>query len=257
MYAQMLSADAVEDRIRSYFASDRYRDIARQLANTRNKAASNPGILDRMFTFVKQTYMVKRAFSELGLLDPKILESALRSVLDDEDIRDTKIPFAAVATDLWKGEDVVLRRGPVRRAVAASASIPGTFPPVELDGRYLVDGCVINMVPCHETRELGADRVVAVDVTRELVRTPSFKNGLEIMFRADEITNFQLNQVHLGCADVVIRPKMGDTHWASFDRFDEIVRKGEEAAEAKLHAVRAILKPMRRRWFWFFRRSRG
>jgi NTE family protein len=253
MYAQLRSAEAVEERIRNYFASDRYREISRRMAGVKSRADANPGLLDRMVTFMKQTTMVKKAFSELGLLERGILEGVLRSLLDEEDIRDTRIPFAAVATDLWKGEDVVLRRGSIRKAVTASASIPGTFPPVENEGRFLVDGCVINMVPVHETRDLGADKVVAVDVTRELVRPPAFKNGLEVMFRADEITNYRLNEIHLSHADVVIRPKMGNTHWASFELLDDILRRGEAAAEEKLGEIRALSVPPKRRWFRFFR----
>jgi NTE family protein len=254
MYAQLRSAAALEERIRNYFASDRYREIAKRMAGVKSKADANPGLVDRMVTFVKQSTMVKKAFSELGLLDRAILDAALRSLLDEEDIRDTRIPFAAVATDLWKGEDVVLRKGSLRRAVTASATIPGTFPPVEMDGRYLVDGCVIQMVPVHEARSLGADRVVAVDVTRELVRPPAFKNGLEVMFRADEITNFRLNEIHLSAADVVIRPRMGNMHWASFELLDDIVRRGEAAAEEKLGALRDLSAPPGRRWFGFLRR---
>jgi NTE family protein len=254
MYCQLRSAEAVEERIRNYFASDRYRQVSKRLSETKGRSASNPGLFDRMTAFLKMTATVKKAFSELGMLDRGILDSALRAVLDDEDIRDAKIPFAAVATDLWKGEDVVMRRGPVRRAVAASASIPGMFTPMEYDGRFLVDGCVINMVPVHEARDLGADKVIAVDVTRELVRPRAFKNGLDIMFRADEITNYRLNEIHLGGADVVVRPAMGDIHWASFDLLDQIIRKGETAAEERLSEIRALLKPARRRWFGFLRR---
>jgi NTE family protein len=255
MYAQQLSAADVEERIRNYFTSDRYRDIARRLEATQKKDKSKNSFIDRMFTFVKQQYIVTKAFQDMGLIDRKFLESPIRSLIDDEDIRDTKIPYAAVASDLWRGEDVVMTRGSIRQAVAASASIPGTFPPVEMDGRYLVDGCVINMVPVHEARDLGADRIIAVDVTRELVRPPAFKNGLEIMFRADEITNFRLNEIHLKSADVVVRPKMGDAHWAEFSRLDEFIRLGEEATEEKLNAIRRLQRPAKRRWFSFFVRA--
>lgn len=256
MYAQLRSARAVEERVRNYFSSDRYRDLSRRMAGVKNKDDANTGLLDRMYAFMKQTYMVKRAFSELGLLERGILDSALRSLLDEEDIRDLRIPFSAVATDLWKGEDVPLRKGSIRKSVSASAGIPGTFPPMEQDGRFLVDGAVVQMVPVREARRLGADKVVAVDVTRELVRPPSFKNGLEVMFRADEITNFRLNEAHLAGADLVIRPKMGNIHWASFELLDDIIRRGESAAEDKLGELRALTAPAGRRWFRFLPRLR-
>jgi len=253
MYAQLQSAADVEERIRNFFGSDRFREMTRRFSATQKKDMSRQGWLDRTLTFVKRQYIVTRAFRQLGLIDRSILEFAVRALIDDEDIRDVKIPLAVVATDLWKGEDVVMTRGSLRKAVSASAGIPGTFPPLEMDGRCLVDGCVINMVPVHETRDLGADRVIAVDVTRELVRPPAFQNGLEVMFRADEITNYRLNEFHLMTADVVVRPKMGETHWADFGRLDELIRLGEEAAEEKLADIRGILRSAGRRWFHFFR----
>jgi NTE family protein len=252
MYAQLQSADDTEERIRNYFSSERFRDSGRRLASQQKKDKTKDGFIDRMFTFVKQQYIVTKAFKDMGLLDRKVLDTVIGALLDEEDIRDMKIKCAVVATDLWKGEEVVLTRGSVRKAVAASASIPGTFAPVVLDGRFLVDGCVINMVPVQEARDIGADRVIAVDVTRELVRPPAFKNGLEIMFRADEITNFRLNEIHLKNADVVVRPKMGNVHWAEFDRMTEFVRLGEAAAEEKLDDIRRLVRPSRRRWFSFF-----
>ena len=253
MYSQLESASDVEERIRNFFASDRFREMTRRFSAGQKKDMSRQGWLDRTLTFVKRQYIVTRAFSKLGLIDRSTLEFAIRALIDDEDIRDVKIPLAVVATDLWKGEDVVMTRGSIRKAVSASAGIPGTFPPLEMEGRCLVDGCVINMVPVHETRDLGADRVIAVDVTRELVRPPAFQNGLEVMFRADEITNFRLNEFHLMAADVIVRPKMGETHWAEFGRLDDLIRLGEEAAEEKLEDIRRLLLPARRRWFHFLR----
>jgi len=255
MYAQQQSAWDVEERVRNFFASDRFREMARRFSATQKKDMSSQGWLDRAMTFVKRQYIVTRAFSQLGLIDRSSLDFAIRALIDEEDIRDTKMRLAVVATDLWKGEDVVITRGSIRKAVSASAGIPGTFPPLELEGRCLVDGCVINMVPVHETRDLGADRVIAVDVTRELIRPPAFQNGLEVMFRADEITNYRLNEFHLKAADVIVRPKMGATHWADFGRLDDLIRLGEEAAEEKLGDIRRLLLPPGRRWFQFFRRK--
>ena len=255
MYAQQQSAWAVEERVRNFFASDRFREMARRFSANQKKDMSSQGWLDRALTFVKRQYIVTRAFRQLGLIDRSSLDFAIRALIDEEDIRDTTIPLAVVATDLWKGEDVVMTRGSIRKAVSASAGIPGTFSPLELEGRCLVDGCVINMVPVHETRDLGADRVIAVDVTRELIRPPAFQNGLEVMFRADEITNYRLNEFHLKTADVIVRPKMGDTHWADFRRLDDLIRLGEEAAEEKLGDIRRLLIPAGRRWFRFFRRK--
>lgn len=74
------------------------------------------------------------------------------------------LPFAAVATDLMRGEEVVLRKGDVHTAIRASMSIPGVFSPVERDGKVLVDGGLVNPLPIEVCRQLGADKVIAVNL---------------------------------------------------------------------------------------------
>ena len=90
--------------------------------------------------------------------------------------------FASVAVDLASGERVIFNRGPVRRAVLASASIPAVFPPVKWRGHQLVDGAVLSLVPISAAYVLGADLVIAVDVSPILNRNPKvnkkpFYNG--------------------------------------------------------------------------------
>src|SRR5919202_2418040 len=80
-------------------------------------------------------------------------------------IEDLPIPFAASAADLTDGREIVLRHGPLWRAVLATAAIPGIYPPVQIGRHWLVDGGVVNPVPVSTAQLLGADLVIAVDLS--------------------------------------------------------------------------------------------
>ncbi len=103
-------------------------------------------------------------FPRAGLSSGGELSKYLRALLGDRRIEDLPIPFAAVACDFDTGEAVVLKSGPLVDAMRASASIPGIFFPVWLEGHLLVDGGLVDPLPVRECRQLGADVVIGVDV---------------------------------------------------------------------------------------------
>lgn len=100
-----------------------------------------------------------------GFISFARLESFFARVTGDPTFADLKIPYAAVATDLATGRQVVLREGRVARAVRASCSVPGIVTPVEVDGRLLIDGGMVNNLPISVVRDLGADVVIAVGLS--------------------------------------------------------------------------------------------
>ena len=118
----------------------------------------------------KLASLVDWALPFSGLLQGKRVVSLLRSILGDITFSQLRFDFACVATDILSGEQVVLREGVLVEAVRASISIPGIFTPVELSGRYLVDGGLVNTVPVSICREMGADYVIGVNVIPEPVR---------------------------------------------------------------------------------------
>ena len=102
--------------------------------------------------------------SNSGLLDGSRIEKFIESILGKQNIGTLKIPFAAVATDLQRGEEIIITEGSLLTAIRASMSIPGIFTPVEYNGRLLVDGGLVNPVPVSTTIGMGADIVIAVNV---------------------------------------------------------------------------------------------
>jgi NTE family protein len=102
-----------------------------------------------------------------GLIKGEKLIGFFRNHFVDRDIRELARPFGAVATDLHRGREVWLREGPVTDAVRASIALPGLFTPVQLGGRWLVDGGLVNPVPVSLCRAMGADLVIAVDLNTD------------------------------------------------------------------------------------------
>lgn len=111
-------------------------------------------------------------FPRKGLLQGQKINQLFDNFLTHKTFEETKIPFVAVATDLVTGEEVILKSGDLIQAVRASISLPGVFQPVQYNGSYLVDGGLVNPVPANVVKAMGADLVIAVDLSR----TPAIKN---------------------------------------------------------------------------------
>ena len=195
-----------------------------------------------------------------GLFEGQKVSEYLRGHLGERTFDDLRMPLALIAVDLDGGQEVVLREGRVVDAVRATIALPGVLAPVEREGRTLVDGGVLNNLPADVVRRMGADLVVAVDVTSDggttslvveaLRRRRYIPNGLvgtlEVLYRTlvvmmEEIQRHRLAQAH---PDVVIRPPIppGVTVLTGFSRAAEIVAAGEQAAREALPRVRALLQ---------------
>ena len=121
------------------------------------------------------------SLSRSGLTDGRKLLEEFRKMLGLREFRELDLPFRAVATDLHTGGEVVLSSGNLLQAVRASISIPGLFSPVLVGKRFLLDGGLVNPVPVSVARAMGAQTVVAVDVSQGIVaeRMPEVRKGKE------------------------------------------------------------------------------
>ena len=120
---------------------------------------------------LKQTaVMLTPTIPRSGLVEGKRMKEFIKSFVGDANIEDLEIPFAAVATDIKTGEEIVIDNGSVAEAVRASISIPGIFTPARFGDRFLVDGGLSNPVPVSEVRQMGADVIIAVNVIASIER---------------------------------------------------------------------------------------
>lgn len=202
-------------------------------------------------------------WSLTGLVKGKRVSAALKSFLGDLTFADMKIPFACVATDVISGEEVVMRTGPVITAVRASISVPGLFTPVKCQGRYLVDGGLVNMVPVSICRQMGADYVVGVNVIPDpsrLIHQPEHEtddgeegassregrqrrsrqrrsmapNVVKVLIQSLYIPGYRIAMENLKDADLAINPEVGEIGFFQFDKGDDAIEAGEIAARKAL-----------------------
>jgi NTE family protein len=169
-----------------------------------------------------------------GLICFMRMEDWVEEIIGQFDIRDLAIPFAAVASDLISGERVVLWRGPLGRALRASSSVPGFAPPVEWDGRQLVDGGVTDNVPGDVARMLGADYVIGVDVFMPALRPQlgPLNRGLA----AIETLVRHAGQGPDEC-DRLISPDLAGASYFRFSPYRDLIARGEDAARQQLPAI--------------------
>jgi NTE family protein len=144
-----------------------------------------------------------------GFVQGRSLRRFLRYHLKSRCFSDLQIPLYVVATDLYAGELISIGTGPIIPAVHASAAVPFVFSPVLLEGRVLVDGGVADPIPVTTAKQLGADLIVAVDLSQLLPKTcPT--NLFQVVSRSAEIKFLLQSESCLEGADIVIRPELGD-----------------------------------------------
>jgi len=200
----------------------------------------------RIASFLKGLYIYNLRTVKKYLIETDGIYQLIEEIIGKASFEQTKIPFVAVATDLEKGEEVILNQGRMAEAILASCSIPGIFPPLKLEGRLLMDGGIVSAVPVEITRRSGMDMVIAVNLEKKVMGR-EFKHGLDIMFQADDIRAHELNRLKLIAADIVIEPEVEDVNWAQFSRAEECIRKGEKAARAAMPEIRFLMSQMQKR----------
>jgi len=175
-----------------------------------------------------------------GFVKGEKLEAYVNRMLRGTTMENLRIPFYAVATDIGSGEEIVFGKGNAGAAVRASCSIPGIFRPVRIGDRTYVDGGVSSPVAVDAARRLGADVVIAVDISGGVADvTP--ETTLDTIFQAINIMYSKIAAAQLSRADVVIRPNVGYIASGDFTKRHEAILEGEKAAQAALPKIRALL----------------
>lgn len=167
--------------------------------------------------------------SKMGLLSNNEIGELLDEHLGEVTFEEANIKLAVVATDIANGEKVILDKGRVSEAVEASTCIPVIFEPIEIDGRLLVDGGLLESVPVSVLKEFGAAKTIAVDVKafRKYKRPDDI---FDVLNNSLEIALIHLAHVHIEDVDLLIQPKLGDYSRMDTNHTREMIDLGYEAA---------------------------
>lgn len=243
----------VETGVREVLCSEQFR--RNRLNFLRETRESRGGLLYSVTNLVRRGIIYGASTMRQSFLSAEEFAHSMAAILPDRPIEELPIPFAAIALDLKAGEEVILRSGNLRHAAAASSAIPGILPPVRHDGRVMVDGGWVDKVPILPAFHLGADVVIAVDISAELEDTRDYTRGIDVYIRANAIKDAFLVALHRQLADVVVEPAVRKIHWADFGAFEHCIQAGDDATTRAIPQIREVLRA--ERWRSVVRPSLG
>ena len=175
-----------------------------------------------------------------GALRGEALARYVNTQVGNRLIEQMKMPLGIVATDLHSGEPVLFRRGNTGSAVRASSAVPAVFQPVKIGSREYVDGGLVSPVPVRQAREMGANVVIAVDISTDPEGSPA-SDTFQILMQTFNIMGKSLNTVLLKDADVVVKPALMGVKSADFAARRKSIEAGREAMLKALPRLKEVL----------------
>ena len=176
-----------------------------------------------------------------GVLKGDALQNYVNKAVHNVPMEKLKIPFGAVATDLNNGQPILFQRGNTGQAVRASSAVPSVFQPVKIGNRSYVDGGLVAPVPVRFAREMGADFIIAVNISTQ-TDSQATLSSLEVLMQTFSIMGQRLNHYELKDADIVITPSLGTMGGGDFNSRNLAILAGEQAAAAVMPQLKAKLK---------------
>jgi NTE family protein len=185
------------------------------------------------------------SFPGRGLIRGEALARYVRDQTGQRSIEQMRLPLGVVATDLDSGAPMLFRRGDTGTAVRASSAVPAVFQPVKVGEREYVDGGLVSPVPVRFAREMGADLVLAVDISSPPDGAPT-GDAFRMLLQTFAIMGKSINHFELAAADVVLRPRLAGVGSANFSARARAIEAGRQAMQAALPDLRARIATMTR-----------
>jgi len=180
-------------------------------------------------------------FFKPGLLKGEALSKFISVQVDARQIQDLPLMLGIVATDLHNGQGVLFRRGDIATAVRASSAVPAIFQPVIIAGREYVDGGLVSPVPVGYVQQMGAELVIAVDISSDPEGNQA-KDTFQVLMQTFAIMGKSINAFELKGADVVVRPVMHGVSGISFASRLDTIAQGRQAMTMQLPKLRHLLQ---------------
>lgn len=209
------------------------------------------------------------SFTRHGIAHGRTIEDILRDIIGDITFDQLKIPLAVMCTDLITGDEVVLKSGSVIKALRASISLPVIFTPVKYNGSLLVDGGLVDPLPVSAVAQMGADIIIAVDVTRNIEQSilmaakpprydkvrslfsrwkkgdpkekPEWTPGMfQVMLQTIKVMEAKLTELQIAeeKVDILLKPSLNHILFLDFKKSNELISRGEEVVMKSLSEIR-------------------
>lgn len=196
--------------------------------------------LEQFATLFRQKFYLDFTFPKMGFISGEKLTELLHLLTQGKNIEELPIPLTIVATDLLSGEKVLFREGSIADAIRASISIPGIFVPKEYNDTFLVDGGVVDRVPASVVKDMGAECIIAVDVSN-LKAKPQMNSVIDVILQSIDIMQHEMVRSHELNTNIVIRPDLSNYSLRSFEHATDLIRIGRREAETQLAKIKQTI----------------
>ncbi len=176
-----------------------------------------------------------------GMMRGDALAKYMSQNLEIKKIEEMKIPLGVVATDLHSGEPILFQRGDAATAVRASSAVPAVFQPVQIGGKEYVDGGLVAPVPVRFARQMGADIVLAIDISTPLEANKA-DGMLQILLQTFSIMGKSISDLELKEADLVVKPALSGIGSAAFNERKRSIEAGRVAMTQALPQLKILLQ---------------
>jgi NTE family protein len=242
MYAYYRDVDKVEERFRNCLKIAAYKELSDEfqdiLKNMDNNSKEKNNFTEKFQKYFSQIYFVNKFLAGISVIKKEKIEPVVNYLIPDINIEDLDIKLCCVGVNIIEGETEIMKKGSLRKAVMGSIAIPGIMVPEKWDDKLIIDGGSAKATPVEEVRELGADKVIAIEVMSKIRQKDFFDNGMEIIERSSRITAKELHNLSLKKADIIISPAVKNIFWANFKKLDYCITAGEIAAYDILDIMR-------------------
>ncbi|HEY9028020.1 MAG TPA: patatin-like phospholipase family protein [Burkholderiaceae bacterium] len=194
--------------------------------------------LENIAVNMDESALTDWSFPGRGLIRGEALAHYVRDATGNKPLEQMKIPLGIVATDLDSGRPIVFRRGDVGTAVRASSAVPAVFQPVKLGTHEYVDGGLASPVPVRAARDMGADVIIAVDIS-QLPDGGATGDALHMLLQTFSIMSRSINELELKEAEIALHPRLVGVAGTDFTVRKKNIEAGREAALAMLPQIKA------------------
>ena len=198
--------------------------------------------LEQVARSVRFTTFARWTVSRYGFASNDRMVSFLTRTLKVKTFEEMRIPLGVTATDFNSGEGVVFHSGSIIDPVRASCAYPGMFLPVNIRGRWLVDGMLSHPVPTRPVREMGADRVLGVHLKGQWSKNGAPRHLFDVIGQSFAIAQDMMSHLWRGAADLVVEPDVAGFAYDDFKRAAELIHSGEVAMRQAMPEVRKWLE---------------